>query len=512
MYASASLKTKVLITIILINAVSIISFAGYTYHVRKASIFQNVDDRLRAGASAVPYLLPRDLQDRLTLDASEHLKNVMLLSRYAGELKLTYIYTMVKNGDKVFITSSSATNQELKEASYDTFMTEYEDASPALKQAFIDKLPYFEDTNDKYGHFRSLLLPMRSASGRVYIAGADLDISYIRALLMESLMQSLILGIVVFCLSMVVTILVLRKFTSSITHMLQHMGGIITSGDLTARIPIRSSDEIGMIAIKFNEFLDVMHQIISEVTDMTHSIFRASQNLAVGSEALATRTGEQSQAIDDTGQTLHDISDFIQRSHTDVAAVEANLQVFKDSILSRVTLIRDVTETMQAIDASSMEIGKIVEVINEINFRTNLLALNASIEAARAGEAGKGFAVVATEVRNLAQETVTSSQTIEQITMHSRESTRKGMDLVSATSTFFEGVVANIADIVRNIAAITLRFNEQASGVQHISGMITHSEKIMHSNTELAQMLSATGHELKTSVEGLEKLVREFQI
>jgi len=290
------------------------------------------------------------------------------------------------------------------------------------------------------------------------------------------------------------------------------MGGIIASGDLTARIPVNSADEIGMIAQKFNEFLEAMHQIISKVTDMTNGIVKASQDLAANSQALTSRTSEQSQSIDDTGRTLHSISAFIQHSHADVNQVESTQQAFKDTINSRVALIRDVTETMQKIDTSSMEIGKIVEVINEINFRTNLLALNASIEAARAGESGKGFAVVAAEVRNLAQETVTSSQTIQQITMHSRESTRKGMDLVSATSAFFEGVVANIAEIVQHIADITQRFSEQASGVEHISGMISHSEKIMHSNTELAQMLSAIGQELKTSVEGLEKLLRGFRI
>lgn len=512
MRATISFRTKLLFTIILINAAAIVSFTGYSYHVQKKSIMQNIEDRLYAGAAAMPFILAEDLQDRTSLTEAEHLRNVLTLSRYAKQLKLTYLYTMVQNDGKIFFTSSSATDEELKEGSYDAFMTAYEDASPELKQAFADMKPYYEDTIDKYGHFRSILLPMRSANGRIYIAGADMDISHIKALLTRSLIKSLVLGMVGFLLSMAVIILVLHRFTASITHLLQHMGDIIASEDLTTRIPVQSMDEIGRIARKFNEFLDAMHQIISEVTVMAHGISKASRDLANNSEALASRTGEQSQSIDDTGRTLQNISEFIQHSHGDVAQVETTLQAFKDTINSRVALIRDVTETMQAIETSSTEIGKIVDVINEINFRTNLLALNASIEAAHAGEAGKGFAVVATEVRNLAQETVTSSQTIQQITMHSRESTRKGMELVAATSSFFEGVVANIADIAKSIADITHRFNKQAQDVEHISGMISRSEKIMHSNTELARLLSSTGHELKASVEGLEKLVRGFRI
>jgi len=509
---TVSFRTKILITISLINAFAVIAFTGYTYSVHRKSIMQNIEERLYAGASAMPFILARDLQDRTSLAEAEHLQNVTTLSHYAKRLNLTYLYTMIQKDGKIFFTATSATDEELKDASYDAFMTEYKDASPALRRAFMDMKPYYEDTIDKYGHFRSILLPMRSAGGRVYIAGADLDIGYIKTLLTRGLIKSLILGVVGYILSMAVIILVLHRFTSSITRMLHHMGDIITSGDLTARIPVNSTDEIGMIARKFNEFLEVMHQIIGEVSDMTSGIVKASQDLAANSESLTSRTGEQSRSIDDTGRTLQNISAFIQHSHADVTAVESTLQAFKDTINSRVALIRDVTETMRKIDASSMEIGKIVEVINEINFRTNLLALNASIEAARAGESGKGFAVVATEVRNLAQETVASSQTIQQITMHSRDSTRKGMDLVSATSAFFEGVVAKIAEIVKNISDITHRFSEQAQGVEHISEMIAHSEKIMHSNSELAQLLSATGQELKVGVEGLEKLVRGFRL
>ena len=252
MHSNVSFRSKVLLTITLINAAAIIAFTIYSYEVHKASIMQNIEDRLYAGAAAMPFILARDLQDRTSLTEPEHLHNVLTLSRYAKRLNLTYLYTMVQNDGKIFFTATSATDEELKDGSYDVFMTEYEDASPELKQAFVDMKPYYEDTIDKYGHFRSILLPMRLANGRVYIAGADMDISHIKALLAKSLIKSLIMGVVGFLLSMAVIILVLHKFTSSITHLLQHMGDIIASEDLTARIPVNSTDEIGMIARKFN--------------------------------------------------------------------------------------------------------------------------------------------------------------------------------------------------------------------------------------------------------------------
>lgn len=512
MFMRMSFRAKILVTVILINAALIGVFTGYIYHVHRAAIVRNIEDRLSAGAAAVPYLLPRDIQDRETLSADEHYRNVLTLSRYAKALKLTYLYTMVERGGKIYITASSATDKELTEGDFDAFLTEYEDASPQMHQALADMKPYFEDTSDKYGHFRSILIPMRSATGKAYLAGADLDVGYINALLMDSLWRALVLGGAVFLVSLAVTILVLRRFTAAIAGMVHRMETIINTGDLTERVPVRGRDEIGMIGRKFNEFLVAMHGIIGEVTDTTRRITAVSEDLVTDSASLSSRTGEQSAAIDAAGRTLQEITAFMQRTRADVTEIEAVLKNFNHTILDRMALIRDVSETMHAIDGSSMEIGKIVKIINDINFRTNLLALNASVEAARAGEAGKGFAVVATEVRNLAQETVRSSQSIQQITAGSMQSAKKGLDLVSATTEFFQGVIARLADIVERIEDIARRFSEQTSSVEQISGMICRSETTTRSNAELAQALSTTGQELQASVNGLGELVQGFSI
>jgi len=114
MRATISFRTKLLFTIILINAAAIVSFTGYSYHTQKKSIMQNIEDRLYAGAAAMPFIVAEDLQDRTSLSEAEHLRNVLMLSCYAKQLKLTYLYTMVQKDDKIFFTTSSATDEELK--------------------------------------------------------------------------------------------------------------------------------------------------------------------------------------------------------------------------------------------------------------------------------------------------------------------------------------------------------------------------------------------------------------
>lgn len=507
-----SLRTKIFVTVILINATLIAVFTGYTYHVHRAAIMRNIEDRLFDGATAVPYILPRDVQEQNALTPDEHVRNVLALSRYAKGLKLTYLYTMVERGGKIYITASSATDEELKDGSFDPFLTAYEDASPRMHQALADMKPYFEDTIDKYGHFRSILIPMRTGTGTAYLAGADMDIGNINTLLMGSLIRALSLGGAVFLVSLAVTFLVLRRFTDAITGMVRHMEAISATGALADRVPVRGRDEIGMIGRTFNEFLAVVHRIIGEVTETTGRMVTVSKELATDSESLSSRSEAQTVAIDEAGQTIGKLTTFMRRTQTDVTEIEAVLKDFNQTIVRRMALINDVTETMRAIDVSSVEIGKIVEVINAINFRTTLLALNASIEAARAGEAGKGFSIVAAEVRNLAQETVDSSQGIQRITAESMQSTKRGIDLVSATAEFFQGIVAGLADIVGRIEDITRRFSEQTTGVEQIAGMISRSESTTRSNAELAKALSTTGQELQTSVKGLGALVQGFSL
>lgn len=121
---------------------------------------------------------------------------------------------------------------------------------------------------------------------------------------------------------------------------------------------------------------------------------------------------------------------------------------------------------MHQIETSSTEISSIIGVIDEIAFKTNLLALNAGVEAARAGEAGKGFAVVAQEVRELAQRSARAAKEIKSLISKSGDQVRDGVELVSETGHVLRHIVKQVQAVSSNVSAIVEGAKEQATGLK----------------------------------------------
>ncbi len=127
---------------------------------------------------------------------------------------------------------------------------------------------------------------------------------------------------------------------------------------------------------------------------------------------------------------------------------------------------RDAVDAMGKIEASATEIGNIIGAIDEIAFRTNLLALNAGVDAARAGDAGKGFAVVAREVRELAQRSAQAAKEIKELINTSDSHVGSGVELVGQTGTALEQIVVQVQQVDGNVGAIVQSSREQAGGLR----------------------------------------------
>ncbi|HNY10661.1 MAG TPA: hypothetical protein PKK26_03625 [Candidatus Wallbacteria bacterium] len=169
------------IATILLLAVSFIGYSGYL--TASGLIILSVDDRLIAGANAVISMLGDEFHSRIadekSISEEEHMKNVMKLSSFASKNGLEYIYSMMKSGDRFVFTSSSATREELDKKTFDKFYKPYDTTSETLLKAFNEATVNFEEFQDEYGYFRSVMIPVKLPDGRVYLAGADISISAI---------------------------------------------------------------------------------------------------------------------------------------------------------------------------------------------------------------------------------------------------------------------------------------------------------------------------------------------
>jgi len=283
-------------------------------------------------------------------------------------------------------------------------------------------------------------------------------------------------------------------------------------GDLTARLEIKTGDEVGKLAGNFNRFIEKLRDIMVQVKDAAARLNDGTDEISAGSEDLSGRTGEQAASISETSTTLEGFTHIVKVNTDNSAEVTRRLGNFNAEMLAKRDLMVNVTSTMKEIEDSGKKIDNIITVINDISFQTNLLALNAAVEAARAGEAGRGFAVVAAEVKNLAQKTAESSKTIQDIVSNNVASTKKGMELVNETSAFFAAIMEIMSELVKKIGEISEGSKEQSTGVEQINRAIMQLGDVINQNTALVEKLSAASKSMSADTHRLNALVNRFKL
>lgn len=286
----------------------------------------------------------------------------------------------------------------------------------------------------------------------------------------------------------------------------------MASGDLSARPQPWSNDEVAQALSSLGASLARLADLFAAVRQGVSAVSHASRDIASGNHDLSKRTDRSAQAIQEilqgvTGYTaqLDECGQQIDR------AVEVVESMRLDAARSRTRMSR-LDERMQSLQGKSREIGEISELIDNIAFRTNILALNASVEAAKAGEAGRGFAVVAQEVRSLAQRSAESARRIADIIQRSTDDIEQGSalsQLASQSLADTDGHVQRIHETMQQIVALT---REGQSSSQHILDEIRGLSEVTQENTRLVGQMEAASHALSTQGDHLSEKVASFKL
>ncbi len=311
-------------------------------------------------------------------------------------------------------------------------------------------------------------------------------------------------------------------------------------GDLTKRLAVNSTDEIGQLSGHFNNF---MNKLQSVITDVVHS----ANQLSVSAEQMSQVSAESNQGISQQNNETIQVATAITEMSSTIEEVARNTEnatnaainadheaqsgsrfvdETMDSIKALAAEIDSSSEVLDTLKSHSEGIGTVLDVIKGIADQTNLLALNAAIEAARAGEQGRGFAVVADEVRTLAKRTQDSTSEIERIISDLQSGADQAVSVMQSskaksnttvekgqqTSEVLLSVITAINTVLDMNTQIGTAAQEQSAVTQEVSGNITNIQTISEKTALGADLANRASQEVANLSSELQRLVSQFKV
>lgn len=286
----------------------------------------------------------------------------------------------------------------------------------------------------------------------------------------------------------------------------------LAGGDLCQRIDADYRGAFGELSESVNATGNQLSQIVGRIQTAAEEVKNAASEISSGTADLSSRTEQAASNLEETAASTEEMAATV-RQNADNAKNASQLASGADaSAKTGGQVVEQAVHAMAGIEDSARKITDIISVIDEIAFQTNLLALNASVEAARAGEAGKGFAVVAQEVRQLAQRSSQASDDIKRLIQDSNGQVKDGVRLVNRAGEALTEIVGSIGKVAGIVEEISSASQEQAIGVQEISGSVNTMDEMTQQNSALVEESTAAAKALSDQAATLAELMAFFKL
>ncbi|WKY45042.1 methyl-accepting chemotaxis protein [Eubacteriaceae bacterium ES2] len=304
------------------------------------------------------------------------------------------------------------------------------------------------------------------------------------------------------------TIRFLKECVLEITITLEKIG----RGDLNHEIKTKYHGDFLPIKQSLNDITDRLNSTMTDINRAASQVQVGAYQIADGSQALAQGSTEQASSIQELTASIEEVSEATMKNA--IHASEANdvaLRVHRSAQMGNEQM-QELLTAMIELNEASNDISKIIKVIDDIAFQTNILALNAAVEAARAGQHGKGFAVVAEEVRTLAARSAEAAKETTDLIERSVEKAKAGSKIANYTAESLNEILISVEKVTDLAGKIAWASNHQKKEIAQISQGIEQVSTVIQTNSATAEESAAASQELSEQAAQLKKMVDTFQL